>query len=74
MKLSLKIKSVLFKTLKIRRIYDEGSQTLLYLSYSTKEIEGSYKHSLSTVPLWGTKAYKTPEQIAADKAVAQTNS
>ncbi|WP_105902041.1 CreA family protein [Vibrio gangliei] len=68
-----KSKSVLFKTLKIRRIYDAGSQTLLYLSYSTKEIQGSYKHSLSTVPLWNTKAYKTPEQIAAE-ASAQTNS
>lgn len=66
-----KSKSVLFKTLKIRRIYDKSSQTLLYLSYSTKEIEGSYKHSLSTVPLWNTKAYKTPEQIEAEKLANQ---
>ncbi|MGO2341291.1 CreA family protein [Vibrio litoralis] len=66
-----KSKSVLFKTLKIRRIYDQGSQTLLYLSYSTKEIQGSYKHSLSTVPLWNTKAYKTPEQIEAEKLAEQ---
>ncbi|TVO39345.1 CreA family protein [Vibrio algivorus] len=69
-----KSKSVLFKTLKIRRIYDQGSQTLLYLSYSTKEIQGSYKHSLSTVPLWNTKAYKTPEQIEAEKIANQDNS
>lgn len=69
-----KSKSVLFKTLKIRRIYDQGSQTLLYLSYSTKEIQGSYKHSLSTVPLWNTKAYKTPEQIEAEKIANQNNS
>ncbi|MCF7354992.1 CreA family protein [Vibrio sp. CK2-1] len=68
-----KSKSVLFKTLKIRRIYDQGSQTLLYLSYSTKEIQGSYKHSLSTVPLWNTKAYKTPEQIEAEKVANQNN-
>lgn len=68
-----KSKSVLFKTLKIRRIYDQGSQTLLYLSYSTKEIQGSYKHSLSTVPLWGTKAYKTPEQLEAEKLASQEN-
>ncbi len=52
-----KSKSILFKSLKIRRIYDAESQTLMYLSYSTKETSGSYKHSLSTVPLWGTKAY-----------------
>ena len=53
-----KSKSILFKTLKIRRIFDEKSQTIMYLSYSTKETSGSYKHSLSTVPLWGTKAYQ----------------
>lgn len=52
-----KSKSVLFKTMKVRRIFDAGSQTLMYLSYSTKEVSGSYKHSLSTVPLWGTRAY-----------------
>jgi len=52
-----KSKSVLLKTLKTRRIYDASSQTLMYVSYSTKEINGSYKHSLSTVPLYGTQAY-----------------
>lgn len=50
-------KSILFKSLKIRRIFDLDSRTLMYVSYSTKEINGSYKHSLSTVPLWDTKAY-----------------
>ncbi|GDY27575.1 MULTISPECIES: CreA family protein [unclassified Agarivorans] len=54
-----KSKSILFKSLKIRRIYDAESQTLMYLSYSTKETSGSYKHSLSTVPLWGTQAYSS---------------
>jgi CreA protein len=53
-----KSKSVLFKTMKVRRIFDAESQTLMYLSYSTKEINGSYKHSLSTVPLWGTQAFQ----------------
>lgn len=52
-----KSKSVLLKNLKIRRIFDKKSQSLVYLSYSTKEINGSYKHSLSTVPLWGTDAF-----------------
>ncbi|MCL2918733.1 CreA family protein [Shewanella litorisediminis] len=51
--------SVLFKTLKVRRIYDAGSQTLMYLSYSTKETSGSHKHSLSTVPLYGTQAWQS---------------
>ncbi len=49
--------SILFKTLKVRRIYDADNQTLLYLSYSTKETNGSHKHALSTVPLYGTDAW-----------------
>ncbi|MEZ9237757.1 MULTISPECIES: CreA family protein [unclassified Shewanella] len=53
-----KSKSIFFKTMKIRRIFDKENQTLMYVSYSTKETSGSYKHSLSTVPLWGTKAYR----------------
>ncbi|TCS42401.1 CreA family protein [Reinekea marinisedimentorum] len=55
-------KSVFFKRLKIRRIYDADNQVLLYLSYSTKEINGSHKHSLSTVPLWQTGAWKAPAE------------
>jgi len=46
--------------MKIRRIYDVKNQTLMYLTYSTKETSGSFKHSLSTVPLWGTNAYIKP--------------
>ncbi|WP_035024237.1 CreA family protein [Enterovibrio calviensis] len=53
-------KSILFKSMKIRRIFDSENQTLMYLSYSTKETQGSHKHSLSTVPLWGTKAWTAP--------------
>jgi len=52
-----KSKSIFFKNMKIRRIFDPVNQTLMYISYSTKETSGSYKHSLSTVPLWGSKAY-----------------
>jgi len=44
--------SILFKTLKVRRIFDKKNNTLIYLSYSTKETKGSYKHSLSTVSLY----------------------
>lgn len=55
-----KSKSVLFKNMKIRRIFDAENQTLMYLAYSTKETSGSFKHSLSTVPLWGTDAYMEP--------------
>ncbi len=58
-----KSKSIFFKTMKVRRIYDAENQSLLYLSYTTKETNGSFKHSLSTVPLWGTKAYIEPAQL-----------
>ncbi len=54
-------KSILFKHLKIRRIFDAENRTLIYLSYSTKESAGSDKHSLTTVPLWGTKAWQELE-------------
>lgn len=53
-------KSILFKSLKVRRVFDAEHQTLLYLSYSTKETNGSHKHSLSTVPLYGSQAWQTP--------------
>jgi len=59
-----KSKSVFFKSMKVRRIYDAKNQTLMYLSYSTKETSGSFKHSLSTVPLWGTDAYVEPAMPA----------
>lgn len=58
-------KSILFKHLKIRRILDSSSQTLLYLSYSTKESTGSYKHSLTSVPLWGTAAWQDQAKTKA---------
>ena len=50
-------KSILFKSLKVRRIYDSENKTLIYLSYSTKESSGSHHHSLSTVPLYNTAAW-----------------
>lgn len=56
-------KSILFKTLKVRRIYDHANKTLIYVSYSTKEIQGSHKHSLSTVPLWGNPVWHEVDQL-----------
>lgn len=55
-----KSKSIFFKTMKIRRIYDADNRTLLYVAYATKELSGSFKHSLSVVPLYGTEAYRMP--------------
>lgn len=56
-------KSILFKTLKVRRIYDAENKTLIYVSYSTKEVKGSHKHSLSTVPLWGNDVWSQIDQL-----------
>lgn len=56
-------KSILFKSLKVRRIYDRKSKTLMYLSYSTKESSGSHHHALSTVPLYQTQAWQWAETL-----------
>jgi CreA protein len=45
--------SLIFKQLAVRRIYDADSDSLMYVSYSRKIIDGSAKMSLSTVPLFG---------------------
>ena len=58
--------SILFKSLKVRRIYDKKSNTLMYLSYSTKETSGSHHHALSTVPLYKTQAWEWAQKVKAD--------
>lgn len=45
--------SLLFKTVQVRRIYDESSQTLIYLAHAKEIKEGSAKMSISTAPLYG---------------------
>ncbi len=50
-------RSWLFKKLQVVRFYDKPNNTLVYLSYSDRIIEGSPKNSISTVPImqWGEK-------------------
>ncbi|MEM0911392.1 MAG: CreA family protein [Pseudomonadota bacterium] len=67
-----KSKSIFFKNMKVRRIYDESSKTLMYVSYSTKETSGSFKHSLSTVPLWQTQAFSTPQIESPETTPSET--
>jgi CreA protein len=43
--------SILFKTLQVVRFYDKKRNTLVYLTYSNKIIEGSPKNSISTIPI-----------------------
>ncbi|MBF0342540.1 MAG: CreA family protein [Magnetococcales bacterium] len=43
--------SLLFKTLQVVRFFDKKRNTLVYLVYSDKIIDGSPKNSISTVPV-----------------------
>jgi CreA protein len=51
-------RSWLFKRLQVVRFYDKPNNTLVYLAYSDKLVEGSPKNSISTVPImpWGSAA------------------
>lgn len=44
-------RSLIFKKLQVVRFCDEARNTLIYLVYSDKVIEGSPKNSISTVPI-----------------------
>ncbi|KAA5607691.1 hypothetical protein F1188_01905 [Roseospira marina] len=59
-------RSILFKKLRVRRFYDTENNVLIYLVISDKLIEGSPKHSLSTVPImpWGGVE---PRNLPAEK-------
>ena len=48
-------RSLVFKSLRVTRIFDEKNQTLIYLSHANELTEGSAKMSISTVPLYGAK-------------------
>ncbi len=51
-------RSWLFKKLQVVRFYDKPNNTLVYLSYSDRIVEGSPKNSISTVPImpWGSES------------------
>ncbi len=48
--------SLIFKSIAVRRIYDAENNTLVYVVYSRRPIEGSAKMSLSTISLYGQDA------------------
>ncbi|MGR3486086.1 MAG: CreA family protein [Paracoccaceae bacterium] len=45
--------SVIIKSIRVRRIYDQENQVLVYLAHARELTEGSAKMSISTVPLFG---------------------
>ncbi len=49
-------RSLWFKKLRVVRFFDKPNNTLVYLSYSDKLVDGSPKNSISTVPImpWGS--------------------
>jgi CreA protein len=48
--------SLIFKTLAVRRIYDAANETLIYVVYSRRPIEGSAKMAISSIALYGQDA------------------
>lgn len=42
-------RSLIFKSLRVRRIYDEANNTLIYLAHANELTEGSAKMAMSTV-------------------------
>lgn len=44
--------SILFKTMQVVRFYDAKRNTLIYLTYSDKLVDGSPKNSITAVPLF----------------------
>ena len=46
-------KSLIFKSIAVRRIWDQANQTLVYVIYSRQVSDASAKLAISTVPLYG---------------------
>jgi len=55
-------RNIFFKSLHVSRFFDEASQTIVYLTWSDKLVDGSPKNSISAVtPMpWGTKEPAQP--------------
>ena len=54
--------SPVFKKLAVRRIYDAPNDTLVYLVYSKRIVDGSAKMSIGSVPLYGADVTWTEER------------
>ncbi|TCP58657.1 CreA protein [Rhodovulum bhavnagarense] len=45
-------RSIVFKSLRVKRIYDAPNRTLIYIAHARELTEGSAKMAISTVPLY----------------------
>ncbi len=52
--------SILFKSMQVVRFYDADRNTLIYLTYSDKLVEGSPKNSITAVPLYQSATPRQP--------------
>lgn len=48
-------RSIIWKSLNVKRIFDEKNQTLIYISHARQVQDGSAKMSISTIPLFQNK-------------------
>ena len=48
--------SLILKSIRIKRIFDEANNTLIYLAHANELTQGSAKMSISTVPLYAPAA------------------
>lgn len=54
-------RSIIFKSLRVKRIYDENNSTLIYVAHAAELTDGSAKVAISTVPLYQPGA-SAPDQ------------
>ena len=47
-------RSIILTSLRVKRIFDEKNQTLIYLAHAAELTDGSAKLSMSTVPLYNS--------------------
>jgi CreA protein len=48
-------RSIILKSIRVTRVYDEANQTLIYLAHGSEVNQGSAKTSMSTIPLYQAK-------------------
>lgn len=55
-------RSLIFKSLRVKRIYDERNQVLIYLAHANEITEGSAKTAISTLPLFDATSGPAPAE------------
>lgn len=48
-------RSIILKSIRVTRVFDEANQTLIYLAHGSEVSQGSAKTSMSTIPLYQAK-------------------